>query len=111
MSAEQITLDAYRDDLARRARDHGATTAVWPDDEWLKAAELVLGELIASGRWFTSEDVRIVVGPPPNNGALGGLFLKAARARRIESVGYERSRRPARHAGLLRTWIGVNPRG
>jgi hypothetical protein len=110
MSAEQITLDAYRDDLARRARDHGADAALWSADEWHQAAELVLDQLIASGRWFTSEDVRMVVGPPPNNGALGGLFLKAASAGRIEQVGYERSKRPARHAGLLRTWIGVNPR-
>lgn len=109
MSAEQITLDDYRQDLARRSRDHGASAALWTSDEWAKAAQLVLDELIESGQPFTSEGVRMVVGPPPNNGALGGLFLRAARAGRIEATGFERSKRPARHAGVLRTWVGVKP--
>lgn len=59
----QSTLDTYRDDLARSARDHGATIALWTADEWTKAAPLVLDDLIASGRPFTSEDVRLVMGP------------------------------------------------
>ena len=109
MSAQQITLDAYRESIARRARDHGATVALWTSDEWAKAAQLVLDELIERSQPFTSEDVRVVVGPPPSNGSFGGLFLRAAKAGRIEAVGYERSRRPARHSGLLRQWIGVSP--
>lgn len=106
--AEQVTLDAYRDDLARRARDHGATIALWPDDEWAKAAKLVLDELIEGGKPFTSEDVRLITGPAPSNGSFGGLILRAARAGRIRHVGYERSNRPARHSGLLRVWIGMS---
>jgi hypothetical protein len=109
VSAEQITLDAYREDLARRSRDHGATIALWNADEWAKAAQLVLDELIERSRPFTSEDVRLVVGTPPSTGAFGALFLRAAKTGRIEAVGYERSRRPARHSGLLRLWIGVSP--
>lgn len=65
MSAEQVTLNAYREDLARRSRDHGASIALWSSDEWAKAAQLVVDELIATGRPFTSEDVRLVVGPLP----------------------------------------------
>jgi hypothetical protein len=109
VSAEQVTLDAYREDLARRSRDHGAGIDLWRSDEWAKAAQLVLDELIDRSLPFTSEDVRVVVGPPPSNGSFGGLFLRAAKAGRIEAVGYERSRRPARHSWLLRQWIGVNP--
>jgi hypothetical protein len=69
----------------------------------------VLDELIERGEPFTSEDVRLVVGPPPSSGAFGGLFLRASRARRIRQIGFERSKRPARHAGLLRTWIRADP--
>ena len=109
MSAEQITLDDYRETLARRSRDHGATIALWSSDEWANAAELVLDELIESGREFTSEDVRLITGPAPSNGSFGGLFLRAAKAGRIPCVGYERSKRPARHAGLLRAWVRTDP--
>jgi hypothetical protein len=79
LSAEQVTLDAYREDLARRSRDHGAGIALWSSDEWAKAAQLVVDELIATGQPFTSEDVRLVVGPPPSNGAFGALFLRPPR--------------------------------
>jgi hypothetical protein len=87
MSAEQVTLDAYREDLAPRSRDHGASIALWSSDEWAKAAQLVVDELTATGRLFTSEDVRLVIGPPPSKGAFGALFLRAAKAGRIETVG------------------------
>ncbi len=109
MSAEQVTFDAYREDLARRARDHGVGIALWSSDEWATAAQLVLDELIERVQPFTSAAVRMVVGPPPSSGAFGALFLRAAKAGRIEAVGYERSRRPARHSGLLRQWVGVPP--
>jgi len=105
LNAEQVTLDAYREDLARRSRDHGVSIALWSSAEWARAAQLVLDELIESGREFTSEDVRRITGPAPSNGGFGGLFLRAAKAGRIRCVGYERSKRPARHSGTVRTWI------
>jgi hypothetical protein len=73
VSAEQISLDAYREGLARRSRDTGATSALWNTDEWAKAAQLVLDELIERGEPFTSEDVRLVVGSPPSSGAFGAI--------------------------------------
>lgn len=106
MSAEQ--LDLYRQHLSDRARDHGAAGSLWTAGEWSEAAELVLSELIESGNPFTSEDVRIITGPAPSDGAFGALFLRASRAGRIRCVGFERSLRPARHAGAIRVWQAVN---
>jgi hypothetical protein len=105
----QATFDEYRDDLAKTARDRGASNALWSSRDWADVAQLVLDDLIESGRRFTSEDVRLIVGPAPTPGAEGALVLKAAKAKRIEAVGFTRSQRPARHSGVLRIWRGVSP--
>lgn len=103
---QQLSLDGYSEALARRARDHGTDGALWASSEWAQAAQLVLEDLIASGQSFTSEDIRLVVGPPPSPSALGALLLRASKAGRIECVGFEQSKRPSRHAGMLRRWRG-----
>jgi hypothetical protein len=103
---DQASLEDYRRDLAERARDTGAAAALWNADEWSTAATLVLDELIERGYPFTSEDIRLVTGPPPSPGAFGALFLKASRAGRIRAVGILQSKRPARRGGLVRQWVG-----
>ena len=104
----QASFDDYRRELGDRARDHGAAGALGTATDWSEEAQLVLDELIERGQAFTSEDVRLIVGPSPSDGGLGALFLTAAKARRIACIGVERSKRPARHGGLLRVWKAVD---
>jgi hypothetical protein len=66
-----------------------------------------LARLCAAGarESFTAEDVRAVVGDPPNHAnSMGGVFLRAARRGVIVGVGWTRSTRREAHACRLQVY-------
>lgn len=78
--------------------------------EWRSAADRAIVELANKRDPFTAEDVRAVVGDPPNHpNAMGARFLDAARAGIIRQVGRQLPARPSRHASSVGVWIGVAP--
>ena len=78
--------------------------------EWRSAADRVIVQLANAREPFTAEDVRRVVGDPPNHpNAMGARFLEAARAGLIRQVGRVQPARPSRHASTFGAWIGVAP--
>lgn len=97
----------YGDSMADAVRDAGAQAAFSFDRDWSDAAVEALEELAADGREFTADDVRDRVGEPESPGALGAVFRGAAAAEQIKLVGYRRSRRLSRHAGVIGVWRGV----
>lgn len=76
--------------------------------------ECVLDELAATGRAFTADHVqkrlRALHGdtwhPSPN--VVSAMFSSYAGHGWITCVGYDTSKRPGRHAGLLRIWRGTD---
>ena len=68
-----------------------------------------LDALIDSGREFTADQLRDRTGAPPaaSPNILGAAIMAAARAGRIECVGYRPSDRPEAHRRILRVWRGV----
>lgn len=96
----------YGDSLSGAVRDVGAQQALSFDPIWADAAQEALAELAASGVEFTADDLRDLAGEPESSGALGAVFRGAAAAGRIRLVGYRRSRRLLRHAGILGVWRG-----
>lgn len=88
-----------------------ATTAVF---DYAYAIECILDELCETGRTFTADDVQRrcqerhgdTFRPRPN--VVPAAFSRYARQGRIRMVGVDISRRPGRHAGILRQWVGVD---
>lgn len=77
---------------------------------WRLWAETVLEHLIDSGATFTADDLRAVVGDPPDGehvNGVGGLFLRASKAGRIAFAGYKVSTRPAARGRPVRCWRGA----
>jgi hypothetical protein len=97
----QAAGEALRDEGARQAIDAA-------DTRGRLAGEQAIHDLAATGRPFTAEDVRDLIGAPlgcrPN--VLGGLFLRAAKAGVIEAVGYQPARRAEARSRPLRVWRG-----
>lgn len=92
----------------RALRDDGVSRvdANTPDD-WKSAVQMQIAKLAATGQPFTAENVRRVVGDPPNHpNAMGAQFISACRANVIEKVGYVNPARPTRHASVIALWIG-----
>jgi len=92
-------------------RDAGTSqvSANTPDD-WKIACDRVIQKFAAADRTFTAEDVRAVVGDPPNHpNAMGARFLAAAKAQLIVRVGYCTPARSSRHANALAVWRGLRP--
>jgi len=107
VTTDQLDLETYVRDQAERARDHGTEAALDSAGLWRDLARGAIAYLAASGHTFTADDVRRLTGEPPSDGALGALFLGAAKRREIVAVGYERSRRPLRRGGVVRVWVGA----
>ena len=77
---------------------------------WRLWAEDELDRLIDTGRPFTADDLRSVVGDPPDGAhvnGVGSLFTNATRAGRILMVGYRPSSRPQARGRVLRVWRGA----
>jgi hypothetical protein len=95
----------------RQARDEGAALAGTGSpgvlaDEWRRKADDALDALAKSGETFSADDLVERVGMPPVPNMLGGVFLAARRANRIEAVGFAQATRAASHARVQRTWKG-----
>ncbi len=96
---------------SRAQRDDGALAAETSlHTGWRLWAEDELDRLIASGRAFTADDLRAVCGDPPDGqhtSGIGGLFLRASKADRVELAGYRPSTRPEARGRVLRVWRGA----
>jgi hypothetical protein len=99
-------LREYGAGLAEAVRDVGVQAALNFDSEWRDAAQEALAELAASGLEFTADDLRDRVGEPMSPNALGAAIRAASAADLIRHVGYRRSRRISRHAGVIGVWKG-----
>jgi hypothetical protein len=90
-------------------RDAGASQVSDNAPSWWKqACDTAIAQHAARRQPFTAEDIRIVVGDPPNHpNAMGARFLAAAKGGLIERVGYQKPVRASRHANPLSVWRGV----
>jgi len=109
--AEQTALEDYVRELVDRARDNGAESALVSAGLWRDLAFGAVAYLAATGRHFTADDLRDIAGEPPSDNAIGAVLLTAAKRREIASIGFERSTRPSRRAGVLRVWRGTEHAG
>ena len=76
-------------------------------DEWKLACDLAIAKLAATHQPFTAEDVRAVVGGPPNHpNAMGARFLAAAKTGTLEKLGYRNPARPSSHSSVIAVWRG-----
>lgn len=78
-------------------------------DEWWKStAEAGIKHLADRGAPFEAFDLTEIGVPDPDHSARWGAIFKAAqRAGTITMAGYAISRRPGRHGGITRLWIGT----
>lgn len=90
-------------------RDLGVERVDRNTPEWWKAAaDRSIARFASLGTDFTAEDVRAVVGDPPNHpNAMGARFLHALRAKTIVKVGYRSPARSSSHASVIAVWRGT----
>ncbi len=75
---------------------------------WRDQCDVEIARLASLGETFTAEDVRKVVGDPPNHpNAMGARFLKAVRANLIARIGHKNGTRRAAHARLIGCYRGI----
>lgn len=92
---------------AERGKAEGiarATAAASPDAR--AAIDAAIRTVAARGQVFSANDVRVLV-PGARGPLMGARFNAAAKAGRIEHVGYEPSTKGNTHAHRLMTWRGV----
>lgn len=78
------------------------------DAMWKQLADAAIDRLAASGKPFTTDDVRELGVPDPSSPkAWGARMLSAAKSGRIRRVGYQPSRRPSVHAHPVAVWVGA----
>lgn len=88
--------------INEKVRNHG----------WADAAQYAMNILANSGKPFSADDLRDLLGDhePENPNSIGGLFMANSRAGLIKRCGDGgTSRHPKRHGGWRHTWIGNNP--
>jgi hypothetical protein len=98
--------------LGRLLRDEGAARANGSMDRWWRScATAGLLHLAALGQPFTADRLRDLGVPEPTHpNYVGALFIGASKAGVIRPVGFTTSRRPSRHAGVQRVWVGGDGR-
>ena len=77
---------------------------------WRDEAEEILQRFVATGRVFTSDNLREAGLPDPTDGEpnrWGALIQSAMRRGLIEQVGVTRSTRRGRHGARIGQWKGV----
>jgi hypothetical protein len=86
----------------RRLRDEGVAKVEDSNDAAQEWKEQARGWVISRARregQFNADDLRAVIGPPPNHhNAMGAVFLWARRQGFITRVGYRSMRRAKAHA-------------
>jgi hypothetical protein len=88
-------------------RDYGmALVEAATDDAWQDQADAAIVNLARTGRRFTAEDVRDLVGEPPRINSLGPRFMAAIRQGIIKHVDFTRAKRPSAHARALAVYTG-----
>jgi hypothetical protein len=96
---------AARDEAVGRAGSHA-------NPEWRAAVTRRLATLADRGEPFTADDIWAEVDglevSTHDRRALGAIMTGAARAGRIEQVGYARSTRAACHGRPVAVWRGIN---
>lgn len=87
--------------INEKVRNHG----------WTDAAQYAMNILANSGKPFSADDLRDLLGDhePEQPNAIGGLFMANSRAGWIKRYGGGASRHPRRHGGYRAVWIGNNP--
>lgn len=76
--------------------------------EWRKAALAAIKTLARSDRHFTSEDITMLVGKPPEPRALGAVFRTAQDMGLIVPTGrFVPAEDPTRHRAPIREWRGA----
>lgn len=75
-------------------------------DAWTADALDAVAMLAQAGAVFTAEDVADFVTDPPHPNQWGALMRRAWLDGLIRPVGYVRSRKTSRHAGVIRLWTG-----
>lgn len=99
-SAEGPTGDDLRDEGMASVDKH--TGQAWRD-----ACDAEIRRLAATGKWFTANDVRDVVGYPPHHpNAMGSRFMAAVKAGIIEHGGYIKSPRKEARSRALKSYTG-----
>jgi len=104
--------------LGRALKEAGQALAVSPDAaeeyraRFMDAARRVARASARSGRPFTAEDVTGIVGMPvehglPSNNSVGAWMRALAASGICRPCGYAEARRAARHANMMRSWMGV----
>ena len=89
-------------------RDRGISLADTNAPEgWKKTTDGVILMLSLTGMIFSAEDVRLLVGEPPNPNAFGSRFMNAIKKGWIKKVGYTNAKRPDAHARALAQYRGV----
>ena len=97
-------------EAGRRRRDEGQQVATYATDvSWTLAADRAIADLAATGRPFTAEDLRAVVGPPVgSHNSMGPVFMRAARAGLIVGIGYRQATRTEAAGRVLKVWRGAS---
>lgn len=77
-------------------------------DDWTRdSVSRAIAFLAASGRPFTTDDLRDLGADADHPNRWGAGVKAAVTAGTIECVGFTASTRPSRHGGILRVWRGV----
>lgn len=74
---------------------------------WLADAGDAIERLARSGRNFTADDVRALIGEPENGNWWGIAFAKARNTGVIQPVAFGVSRSKSRNGGSLKVWRAV----
>jgi hypothetical protein len=74
---------------------------------WKAKADAAIRELASSGREFTAEDLRALVGDPLRPNSMGSAFQRAARAGLVKYIRHQKSNRPSLQSCAIRVWVGV----
>lgn len=95
----QLSLIDYAESV--RLRDAGMALSVSADSDWVSRARAVAQHLAAKDGETDINSVYAVVGLPDHPNCAGSVFLPR---NKWKCVGYSKSGRVKRHAGLIRRW-------
>lgn len=94
--------------LSQLLRDEGIARANANTDAWWASCfDAAVGYFASTGVPFTADDIRALVPAVDSPNRVGARFHAASRAGLIQPTGFALSRSRSRHAGVLRTWVGV----